>query len=184
MDRLRPGLAPAPRPGRQVGDRGSHRNPAGPRRRAAGALDLRAEPGAVLVSRPDRPRVPRSVPGGDAGSGGGPGAAGGGAAGAGTRRPRDDRGHRAAAGVAGHRARDDRRLRGGGAGGSGRGQGLSGGISEALITTATGLSIGIPSLVAYNWLVGRAERLVLDIEAHTNRLMKKILGFSTTDAPR
>lgn len=68
--------------------------------------------------------------------------------------------------------------------GAGGAQGLSGGISEALITTATGLSIGIPSLVAYNWLVGRAERLVLDIEAHTNRLMKKILGFSTTDAPR
>lgn len=65
--------------------------------------------------------------------------------------------------------------------GAGQAQSLSGGISEALITTATGLAIGIPSLVAYNWLVGRAETLVLDLEAHTNRLMKKILGFGPLD---
>lgn len=68
--------------------------------------------------------------------------------------------------------------------GAGQAQNLSGGISEALITTATGLAIGIPSLVAYNWLVGRAESLVLDIEAHTNRLMKKVLGFRPVDEAR
>lgn len=68
--------------------------------------------------------------------------------------------------------------------GAGQAQSLSGGISEALITTATGLSIGIPSLVGYNWLVGRAERLVLDMEAHTNRLMKKILAFRAADEAR
>lgn len=68
--------------------------------------------------------------------------------------------------------------------GAGQAQSLSGGIAEALITTATGLSIGIPSLVAYNWLVGRAERLVLDIEAHTSRLMKKIHGFRAADEAR
>lgn len=62
--------------------------------------------------------------------------------------------------------------------GAGQARSLSGGISQALITTATGLSIGIPSLVAYNWLVGRAEKLVLDLEGHANRLMKKIQGFS------
>lgn len=62
--------------------------------------------------------------------------------------------------------------------GAGQAQSLSGGISQALITTATGLSIGIPSLVAYNWLVGRAERLVLELEGHANRLMKKIQDFS------
>lgn len=61
--------------------------------------------------------------------------------------------------------------------GAGQAQSLSGGISEALITTATGLSIGIPALVAYNYLVGKAERLVLDMEAHTNRLIQKILRF-------
>jgi biopolymer transport protein ExbB len=61
--------------------------------------------------------------------------------------------------------------------GAGQAQSLSGGISEALITTATGLSIGIPALVAYNYFVGKAERLVLNMEAHTNRLIKKILTF-------
>lgn len=68
--------------------------------------------------------------------------------------------------------------------GAGQARNLSGGISQALITTATGLAIGIPSLVAYNWLVGRAESLVLDLEAHTSRLMKKILVFRSLDEAR
>lgn len=61
--------------------------------------------------------------------------------------------------------------------GVGQAQSLSGGISQALITTAAGLSIGIPALVAYNYFSGKAERLVLDMEAHTNRLVQKILRF-------
>lgn len=59
--------------------------------------------------------------------------------------------------------------------GAGQARSLSGGISEALITTATGLTIGIPSLVAYNYFSGKAERLVLDIEGHANRLVQKLL---------
>lgn len=61
--------------------------------------------------------------------------------------------------------------------GVGQAQSLSGGISQALITTAAGLSIGIPALVAYNYFTSKAERLVLDLEAHTNRLIQKILQF-------
>jgi len=61
--------------------------------------------------------------------------------------------------------------------GVGQAQNLSGGIAQALITTATGLSIGIPALVAYNYFIGKAERLVLDMEAQTNRLVQKILRF-------
>jgi biopolymer transport protein ExbB len=61
--------------------------------------------------------------------------------------------------------------------GVGQAQSLSGGISQALITTAAGLSIGIPALVGYNYFVGKAERLVLDMEGHTNRLVQKILRF-------
>lgn len=61
--------------------------------------------------------------------------------------------------------------------GAGQAQELSGGISQALITTATGLSIGIPALVAYNYFVGKAERLVLDIEALTNGLIQKVTRF-------
>jgi biopolymer transport protein ExbB len=61
--------------------------------------------------------------------------------------------------------------------GVGQAQSLSGGISQALITTAAGLSIGIPALVGYNYFAGKAERLVLDMEGHTNRLVQKILRF-------
>lgn len=61
--------------------------------------------------------------------------------------------------------------------GAGQARSLSGGIAEALITTATGLSIGIPSLVAYNYFAGKAERLVLDIEGHATRLIQKLHHF-------
>ncbi len=61
--------------------------------------------------------------------------------------------------------------------GVGQAQSLSAGIAQALITTAAGLSIGIPALVAYNYFTGKAERLVLDMEAQTNRLVQKILRF-------
>jgi len=51
---------------------------------------------------------------------------------------------------------------------------LSGGISEALITTVTGLVIGIPALVAYNLLTSRAESLVLDMEKYSSGLLRNI----------
>lgn len=41
---------------------------------------------------------------------------------------------------------------------------LSGGISEALITTTTGLVVAIPSLIAYRYLRGRVERIVIEME--------------------
>lgn len=69
--------------------------------------------------------------------------------------------------------------------GAGQAQSLSSGISVALITTAAGLSIGIPALVAYNYLTAKAQRLVLELEAHTNRLIEKIVRFEedTAGAP-
>ena len=51
---------------------------------------------------------------------------------------------------------------------------LSEGISEALITTVTGLAIGIPALVAYNFFTNKAEGLVLDIEKYTAALLHRI----------
>lgn len=41
---------------------------------------------------------------------------------------------------------------------------LSGGISEALITTAAGLSVAIPSYIAYRYLRGRVDRIVAQME--------------------
>lgn len=48
--------------------------------------------------------------------------------------------------------------------GGGRPQLLAGGISEALITTVTGLSIAIPGLLAHSFLSGRVEKLIADAE--------------------
>jgi biopolymer transport protein ExbB len=41
---------------------------------------------------------------------------------------------------------------------------LSGGISEALITTAAGLCVAIPSYIAYRYLRGRVDRIVSQVE--------------------
>lgn len=51
---------------------------------------------------------------------------------------------------------------------------LSGGISEAMVTTAAGLFIGIPALVAYNWLNGRADRLIFELENYASRLLDSL----------
>lgn len=58
--------------------------------------------------------------------------------------------------------------------GVGQASALSGGISEALITTVVGLSIGIPTLVAYNYFIHKSEDIVLDIEKYLTQLMQKI----------
>lgn len=48
---------------------------------------------------------------------------------------------------------------------------LAGGIWEALITTVAGLSIAIPTFVAYNYLVSRVGRIVLDMERSSTDLI-------------
>jgi biopolymer transport protein ExbB len=65
--------------------------------------------------------------------------------------------------------------------GVGEASALSGGISEALITTAVGLSIGIPTLISYNFFTNKAETLILDIENISNNLLRKVVSFQTAD---
>jgi biopolymer transport protein ExbB len=48
---------------------------------------------------------------------------------------------------------------------------LSGGIGEALITTAAGLTVAIPSLIAYRFLRGKVERLVVLMEKEAMRMV-------------
>jgi len=48
---------------------------------------------------------------------------------------------------------------------------LSTGISEAMVTTAAGLIVGIPSLVAYNWLNGRADSIIFELEYYSSRVL-------------
>ncbi len=66
--------------------------------------------------------------------------------------------------------------------GVGQAKALSGGISEALITTATGLFIGIPVLIAFNYFSSRAEAMVLDMEKHVILLLNKLIRFKRGDS--
>jgi biopolymer transport protein ExbB len=58
--------------------------------------------------------------------------------------------------------------------GVGQAAALSGGISEALLTTVTGLFIGIPALIFYNYFSHKAENFILDMEKHSGVLIKKL----------
>jgi biopolymer transport protein ExbB len=51
---------------------------------------------------------------------------------------------------------------------------LAGGVAQALITTAAGLTVAIPSLVAYRLLRGRADNLVLAMEQAALRFVDSL----------
>ncbi len=57
---------------------------------------------------------------------------------------------------------------------------LAGGISEALITTAAGLSVAIPSLMFYRYFRGRVDVLVLKMEEQALKLVEMIHGERET----
>jgi biopolymer transport protein ExbB len=48
---------------------------------------------------------------------------------------------------------------------------LAEGVSEALVTTATGLVIGIPAMAAYAFFRGRVQSLIAELEAASTQLM-------------
>ena len=50
--------------------------------------------------------------------------------------------------------------------GVGKPEALAGGISEALLTTAFGLSIAIPTIVVFNYLSHRVDKLIRDMEVN------------------
>jgi len=51
---------------------------------------------------------------------------------------------------------------------------VAGGISEALITTALGLGVAIPAVIAYNFLLGRVNALALTVETHAMALAARM----------
>jgi biopolymer transport protein ExbB len=57
---------------------------------------------------------------------------------------------------------------------------LAGGISEALVATAAGLTVAIPSLIAYRYLRGRIEGLVVRIEKESMRFIEALLHQQRT----
>jgi biopolymer transport protein ExbB len=48
---------------------------------------------------------------------------------------------------------------------------LGGGISEALITTAAGMTVAIPVILAHRYLSSRLERLIIEMEEYSLRLV-------------
>lgn len=56
---------------------------------------------------------------------------------------------------------------------------LAGGIWEALITTAAGLSVGIPALIIYNWLQSKVEMHVFEMQESSNELLDVLLEKET-----
>ncbi len=60
------------------------------------------------------------------------------------------------------------------AGGMGDPRMLSGGIAEALITTAAGLCVAIPSLIGFRLLRGKVDRIVIQMEKDALRLADEV----------
>jgi len=58
--------------------------------------------------------------------------------------------------------------------GVGNPQILAGGISEALVSTAAGLVVAIPSVIAYRFLRSRVESLVIQMEKEAMKLVQAI----------
>jgi biopolymer transport protein ExbB len=61
---------------------------------------------------------------------------------------------------------------------------LSGGIAQALITTAFGLVIGIPALITYNFLDSRVGALVIRIDTYAHALLKQLSSMAGNPAAR
>ena len=55
---------------------------------------------------------------------------------------------------------------------------LAGGISEALITTASGLSVAIPTYVAYKYILSKADSLVIEMEEHSTYVVELLKAKS------
>lgn len=53
---------------------------------------------------------------------------------------------------------------------------LAGGISKALITTAAGLSVAIPSLIAHRYLTGRVDELAIAMEQQAIKMVEVLHG--------
>ena len=58
---------------------------------------------------------------------------------------------------------------------------VAGGISEALITTASGLTIAVPTLIFYNWFTSLIAKFVREMETSTNILMETFGEMDTLE---
>jgi biopolymer transport protein ExbB len=58
---------------------------------------------------------------------------------------------------------------------------LAGGISEALITTAAGLSVAIPALIGYRYLRNRVDGLVVGMEKEAMKFLEALLQHQRSE---
>lgn len=63
--------------------------------------------------------------------------------------------------------------------GSGNAAVLAGGISKALITTASGLSVAIPAVIFHRFFTRRVDELVVVMEQEATRLVEVVQGEHT-----
>jgi biopolymer transport protein ExbB len=66
--------------------------------------------------------------------------------------------------------------------GSGNTSALAGGIAQALITTAAGLTVAIPALVMHRYFVGRIDGIVVELEQETIKLVDALHSEENTEA--
>jgi biopolymer transport protein ExbB len=58
---------------------------------------------------------------------------------------------------------------------------LAGGISEALITTAAGLTVAIPSLIGYRYLRGKVDNLVVQMEKEAMTFLQVLVQHQNAE---
>lgn len=61
---------------------------------------------------------------------------------------------------------------------------LAGGVWEALLTTAGGLVVAVPTYVGYNYLVSRVQNIVLDMERAANEMISFLTRKDTGAAAK
>ena len=66
----------------------------------------------------------------------------------------------------------------------GRPELLAAGISQALLTTAAGLSVAIPALICYLFFVSRVDRLIMDIDSLSQELVPLISAEEMGNRPK
>lgn len=59
---------------------------------------------------------------------------------------------------------------------------LAGGISKALLTTAAGLTVAIPSLMFHRYLIGKVDRLIIGMEEEALKMIEVMHGERVVDA--
>lgn len=65
--------------------------------------------------------------------------------------------------------------------GTGNASALAGGISQALITTAAGLTVAIPALVMHRYFTGRIDGIVVELEQETIKLVDALHSEENTE---